>query len=325
MKSGIIVHGGAWDIPDDAVHNHLSGMEHAIKLGNKLIEKGEKALDIVEAVIVFLENDPTFDAGKGSFLNAIGEVEMDSIIADDQYNIGAVAALQNIKNPVKVARRVLDNNGPVLLMGKGANLFAQQQGFELVEPTNLLVGRELDRYEKLKTKRDFLPKDAFRGKSKGTVGTVIMDKKGNVAVAVSTGGTPKKAPSRVGDTPLFGAGAYIEPDSIGVAATGYGEDLIKTLISRRVHQYYEETNDVKVATNKAIKHLTESVNGLGGVIALGQEGFGLAWNTPRMAFGVQTDEQDIFVGIEHEDKKELLETTEKDLEHSLDSLINIDK
>lgn len=325
MKSGIIVHGGAWDIPDDLVADHLSGIENAISYGHKLIERGEKALDIVEKVIILLEDDPTFDAGKGSFLNAIGEVEMDAIIADDQYNIGAIAALQNIKNPIKVARKVLDNKGPVLLAGKGANLFAQQQGFQSIKPTDLLVGRELTRYEKLKESPSFIPKDAFKRKGSGTVGTVVLDNKGRGAVAVSTGGTPKKAPSRVGDTPLFGAGAYIQPNSIGVAATGYGEDLIKTLISKSVHQYYQETQSVQVSTNKAIEYLTTSIKGLGGVIALGKKGFGLAWNTPRMAFGVQTDEQEAFVGIEHKDKKELLETKERDLEHSLDALINIDE
>ncbi|MHA1399067.1 MAG: isoaspartyl peptidase/L-asparaginase [Candidatus Heimdallarchaeaceae archaeon] len=301
MDYGLIIHGGAWDIPNELVDDHLAGMSKAIEVGYPLLEKGEKALDVVEAVVSYLEDDPTFDAGKGSFLNSIGEIEMDAIVATDDYRIGSVAAVQNIRNPVKVARAVLENNGPIMIVGKGANLFAKQQGFETCNPEELLVGRELERYHELKQRPEFLPKDAFKGKSKGTVGAIALDKKGRLAVAVSTGGIPKKAPGRVGDTPLFGAGAYVAEDKIGVAATGYGEDLIKTLISRKVCDYFEQGFSVLESAHKAINFLSSSVKGLGGVIALGKQGFGISWNTPRMAFGIRISNFDSFVGIEHDD------------------------
>ncbi len=298
MKYGLIVHGGAWAIPDEAVDDHLVGMNRAIDVGFSMLEKGGfTALDVVEAVVAYLEDDPTFDAGRGSFLNSIGEVEMDAIIVSDGNRLGAVAAIQNVKNPVKVARQVLENNGPVLLVGKGANLFATHIGLEACPPEELLVGRELERYLKLKKNKIFVPKDAFRHPSRGTVGAVALDRQGQLAVAVSTGGTPKKLPGRVGDTPLFGAGAYVEENAIGVAATGYGEDLIKTLISKTTVEIFKAGYSPQRAVELAVDRL-KIINGLGGVIALGKSGIGLAWNTPRMAYGFQTNTHPKTVGIE---------------------------
>jgi len=306
MKYGIIIHGGAWDIPDELVDNHLNGINNALELGYSLLEDNSNAIDIAEKVIVLLENDPTFDAGKGSFLNALGNVEMDAIIATDNYKIGSVAALNNYPNPIKIARAIYDFDGPVMLVGEGAKIFAEQFGFQQCKIEDLLVGRELKRYLKLKNDNSFVPKDAFKQKTRGTVGTVVLDKRGRIAVAVSTGGTPKKPPGRVGDTPLFGAGAYVEKNKLGVAATGYGEDLIKVLISRRVLDFYDRGYNPLESTEQAISFLSKSVKGLGGVITLGKEGLGLAFNTPRMAFGVQTDEIKSFIGINQKDREELL-------------------
>ncbi|MHA1114817.1 MAG: isoaspartyl peptidase/L-asparaginase [Candidatus Heimdallarchaeaceae archaeon] len=305
MKYGIIIHGGAWDIPNNFVDNHLDGINNALKLGYSLLEDNNNAIDIAEKVVVLLENDPTFDAGKGSFLNALGKVEMDAIIATDDYKIGSVAALNNYPNPIKIARAIYDFDGAVMLVGEGAKIFAEQLGFQQCKVEDLLVGRELERYLKIKKDATFVPKDAFRRKTRGTVGAVVLDKKGRMAVAVSTGGTPKKPPGRVGDTPLFGAGAYIEKDKLGVAATGYGEDLIKALISKRVLDFFDRGLSPLESTEQAISFLSKNVQGLGGVIALGKKGVGLAFNTPRMAFGVQTDEIDSFIGINQKDKEEL--------------------
>ncbi|MFX0094878.1 MAG: isoaspartyl peptidase/L-asparaginase [Candidatus Hodarchaeota archaeon] len=301
MEYGLVIHGGAWAIPDEAVSDHLIGMKKAVDLGFPMLEKGGSALDVVEAVVAYLEDNPTYDAGRGSFLNSIGEVEMDAIIATDDYQLGSVAAIQNIRNPVKVARRLLDTKGPVFLTGKGANLFASEMGFATCLPEDLLVGRELERYYELKKKKDFVPKDAFRHPNRGTVGAVVLDKRKRLAVAVSTGGTPKKAPGRVGDSPLFGAGAYLEKNVIGVAATGYGEDLIRILMSKLTVELFKTGNSPQKATELAINYLGTSVNGLGGIIALGTAGIGIAWNTPRMAFGFQTDSHPKQVGIEKED------------------------
>lgn len=311
MDYGLIIHGGAWDIPDEKVEDHLAGMEDALSIGHQALAREASALDVVEKVIACLEDDPTFDAGRGSFLNATGEIEMDAIIASDDYQIGAVAALQNIRHPVKVARTLLEEKGPVVLAGKGANLFASQRGFKECEPQELLVGRELERYHKFKNDPKFSPRDAFQRTSHGTVGAVALDSQGKVAVAVSTGGTPKKPPGRIGDTPLFGSGAYIEPDSLGVAATGYGEDLIKALISKRTFEYCGASDSIQQGIEKAIDYLSQAVDGLGGVIVLGEEGFGLDWNTPRMAFGLQINDGEAIVGIEKEDKKKVLKEQER--------------
>ena len=194
----------------------------------------------------------------------------------------------------------------MILIGKGANIFAKQQGFCETDPTELLTGRELERYHQIKNDPNFIPKVAFSGKGHGTVGCVAMDKKGRVAVAVSTGGTVMKPPGRVGDTPIFGSGAYINPKGLGVAATGYGEDLIRCMISHSVYEYSLNSSSIQQATELAIDNMYKTVQGFGGVIALGKKGFGLQWNTPRMAFSVQTDTFSAFEGIEYSDKEKLL-------------------
>jgi len=128
MNFGVIVHGGAWDIPDEAVASHLEGVESAIDASYEVLKSGNKAIDAVEIAIATMEDDPTFDAGKGSFVNQIAEVEMDAIIATDDYKIGSVAAIQNVPNPIKVARLVMEQTDHIMLVGKGANLFAQEKG-----------------------------------------------------------------------------------------------------------------------------------------------------------------------------------------------------
>eukprot|EP01100_Stratorugosa_tubuloviscum_P006459 TRINITY_DN2788_c3_g1_i1.p1 TRINITY_DN2788_c3_g1~~TRINITY_DN2788_c3_g1_i1.p1 ORF type:complete len:341 (-),score=209.04 TRINITY_DN2788_c3_g1_i1:20-1042(-) len=322
---GIIIHGGAWAIPDDLVQEHLNGINKALENSFKLLENGENALEVVQTAVTILENEPCFDAGKGSFLNSIGQVELDAIIATIETNkiapkIGSVAALQRIKNPIQVARSVLNQNSTILYVGEGAQLFAINNGFELCQVEELLVGRELERFNELKSQLNFQSKDAFAPPivpPRGTVGAVAIDKNGTIAVAVSTGGTPKKPPGRVGDSPLWGAGAYIKKFKktelkngivIGSAATGYGEDLIKNLITRSVcdHFQYNQQQGIQIATENAIKELEETVQGLGGVIAIGSNGFGLSFNTPRMAFGICTNQTKPIIGIEKTDLQNFL-------------------
>jgi L-asparaginase / beta-aspartyl-peptidase len=306
---GFVIHGGAWDIPDETVQDHLNGVARAGERAFQMLAEGSPALDVVEAAVSLMEDDPTFDAGKGSFCNAAGQVEMDAIIATTSYRIGGVCALQNIKNPVQVARKVMEETDHVLLAGQGAFDFASAHGFSPVPPEDLLVGRELERYYKIHAMEEFVPKDTF-GKSPqtydkpngmGTVGCVCRDQDGRYAVAVSTGGSPYKMAGRVGDTPLWGSGGYL--NQIGAsAATGYGEDLIKILATFRVCENIRHGKDATDATREVIHELGREVNGLGGLIAIDADGIGLAFNTPRMAFAYRTSTMArLVIGIEPRD------------------------
>lgn len=299
MDHGIVVHGGAWSIPDEHVEDHLDGVIKACKKGSMMLREGKPAIDVVEKVVEILENDPTYDAGKGSHLNDHFEVEMDAIIATPPFEIGSVAGIKNVKNPVNVARLIRDKTDHILLVGEGATSFAKDQGIELIDTEELLVGRELETFKRIKGKPDFRTKDPFRKQSFGTVGAVCKDKFGNFAIAVSTGGTAHKLAGRVGDTPLWGAGGYVDSWG-GAAATGYGEDLIRILATNRTVTYMKEHSANKAAL-KTIDDLDKIVNGLGGIISINNDGIGLAFNTPRMAFSYQIDDEPIIAGINPED------------------------
>ncbi|UYP45041.1 hypothetical protein NEF87_001326 [Candidatus Lokiarchaeum ossiferum] len=295
MEFGVIVHGGAWDIPDDAVENHLCGVRAACKLAYDFLEDGTSAIDAAEACVRLMEQDPTFDAGKGSFVNQLGEVEMDAIIATDEYRIGSVCGIQNVFHPISVARKIMDTTKHVMLVGEGANIFAREQQIPECNPEDLLVGRELQRYHAIKEMKHFEPKEAFGSYQKtngmGTVGCVCLDKSHNIAIAVSTGGTPFKRPGRVGDTPLWGSGGYVESIG-GVAATGYGEDLMRVMISRQSIDFIRKGYSPQEAADLAITLLGEKVNGLGGIIILNEKGIGFSFNTPRMAYAFRSSDDD---------------------------------
>ena len=294
MDFGVIVHGGAWDIPNEVVNDHLKGVSRACQIAYNILRNGGPAIDAVEQSVISMENDPSFDAGRGSFVNQHAEVEMDAIIATENYQIGSVCAIQNVSNPIQVARLVRDQTDHVLLAGKGASQFAHEQGIKYVIPEQLLVGRELERYYAIKQKKEFKAKDAFKPKSNGmgTVGAVCLDQNGNIAIGVSTGGTPFKRAGRIGDTPIWVAGGYVNK-GVGAAATGYGEDIMRVLLTKRVIDYVLAGKTTQKAAHQAIMDLSHQVNGYGGVIVLNSNGVGIAFNTPRMAYSyhIASDKQ----------------------------------
>ena len=282
----IVVHGGAWKIPDEEMDNHINGLSNALMKGWTLLEKGSIALDAVEETIVVLENDPTFDAGKGSILNTDGSVEMDASIMDGKrLEAGAVAALRNFPNPIRIARHVMVHTEHVLLAGEGCEAFALKEGFRPVPVEELLTSRELKRLENLIKDKKFKIPHAF-GEKHGTVGAVAIDQEGHVAAGTSTGGSPKKLPGRVGDSPLIGCGTYAEDGVGGVSCTGWGESIIKVVLAKEVADFMRSKGDAKAAADHGIDVLTRRMNGLAGIICLdARGGVGMAFNTPRMARG----------------------------------------
>jgi beta-aspartyl-peptidase (threonine type) len=297
MKPCIIVHGGAWDIPEDAWGAHHYGCLRAVREGYSSLQSGYSAVDAVETAVRVMEEDPTFDAGRGSFLNAEGEVEMDATIMDgDDLSFGAVAAVQNILHPVTLARQVMERTQHCMLVGEGALKFARSIGMPTVDQEFLLTERELRRWQEIKNNQSFEHKVLFnstrdRYSPKGTVGAVAIDEKGKIAAATSTGGTPNKMAGRVGDSALIGCGNYADSKSAGVSATGWGEPLMKAVMARRVCNSIENGKTAEEAAEEAIRYLEERVKGYGGIIVIDREGnASFSHNTPRMAIaGIRMD------------------------------------
>jgi beta-aspartyl-peptidase (threonine type) len=285
MQPKLIVHGGAWNIPGEYVPDHLAGVRQAVAAVYPQLLEGLCALDAVEAAVNLLEANPTFDAGRGAFLNELGEIELDAMIMDGRsLAIGAVAALRNVLHPVSVARRVMEATEHCLLVGEGALSFAKKSGFEILPPEALLTERELAFYQQILRDPDFRTHHPFEEEPRDTVGAVALDSRGNIAAATSTGGTARKMQGRVGDSPIAGAGAYADNALGGVSATGWGESIMKVLLSKTVCDFFGQQG-ANEAANRGIAVLEQKVRGRGGVIGINCRGeYGMAHNTPKMAF-----------------------------------------
>jgi beta-aspartyl-peptidase (threonine type) len=258
--------------------------------GYSLLQSGKGALDAVEAAVRVLEEDPTFDAGRGSFLNAEGEVELDAIIMEgDELRFGAVAAVQHVLHPVTLARAVMERTSHCMLVGEGALRFARSIDMETVEVPELLTCRELERWKTIRAQKSFEQREVFedaidRYQRKGTVGAVAIDSGGTIAAATSTGGTPNKLAGRVGDSPLVGCGNYADSRVGGVSVTGWGESIMKVVLARRICEGLERGLDENESARESIDYLHARVDGLAGVIVLTRDGrMAHSYNTPYMA------------------------------------------
>ncbi|MBU7031519.1 MAG: isoaspartyl peptidase/L-asparaginase [Theionarchaea archaeon] len=281
MHPVILIHGGAWDIPDSLVISHLEGVRNAALQGIPFLT--DSALDAVEAAICYMEDDPTFDAGTGSFLNKSGEVELDAIIMEGTtMSMGAVGAVKKIKNPISLARRVMERCSTLFLVGSGAEQFALEQGIQLINNNELIVEREKERWNVLirekKSTEEFF--------KHGTVGAVALDVNGRLVAGTSTGGTPFKQPGRIGDSPLIGAGTYAT-EYCAISCTGWGEAIMKAGLAKTAADLIEEGLSPQDAAQESIDLLKDRFSGYGGIIIVDNEGkSGIAYNTPRMAWSL---------------------------------------
>jgi beta-aspartyl-peptidase (threonine type) len=250
-------------------------------------------MDAVEAAITIMEDDETFDAGRGAFLNADGQVELDAGFMDGhELQVGGVAGVQFVQNPIRLARTVMEKSEHVLLIGQGAQRFAQKQGFPTCELTDLAVPREFKRWQKLLYNRTYSARQSF-AQPADTVGCVALDQAGHMAAGTSTGGTPNKMPGRVGDVPMVGCGFYADDEFGSASTTGWGESIAKVLLARLALHLLQEHGDPMAAARAAIEVLSKKVNGLGGVILLSTDGRpGWYYNTPRMAYAYRTSGMD---------------------------------
>jgi L-asparaginase / beta-aspartyl-peptidase len=314
-KPVLLVHGGAWAIPDDAADAHQAGVRNALEAGYAILSRGGSALDAVEAAVTVMEDDPTFDAGRGSFLTSDSRVQLDALLMDGgRMKAGGVACVERLRNPIQAARLVLERSPHVYFVGAGAEDFARSHGMPLIDNSELVLDRERARlklaqerhaagladatfsgFEDDKEPETAVPsrgeelqkQDLDEFQSHDTVGAVALDAAGNLAAGTSTGGTLNKTPGRVGDSSLIGCGCYADNLSAAVSLTGWGEPIMKLVLGKWAVDRVAGGTAPELATREAMAYLFNRLGGHGGIILLGPDGrFGMAHNTPAMAWGL---------------------------------------
>ena len=282
-KYTIVIHGGAGTFDksfnDSLKVEYMNSLKEALAIGQEILENGGKSIDAVEKVVNYLENDPKFNAGKGAVFTSAGIHELDASIMDGRdLSCGAVAGVKHIKNPVSLARLVMEKTKHVLLCGMGADEFGKQMNVDYVDNKYFDTPRRLEQFERVKKSKH------------GTVGCVALDTYGNLAAATSTGGTGYKMPGRVGDSPIIGAGTYADNNTCAVSCTGEGELFIKNAIAFNVSALMEYKNmSLKDAADKLI-YKTLNAN-TGGLISVDKDGnYTTPFNTNGMLRGVANSE-----------------------------------
>ena len=307
LEYSLIVHGGAWDIPEAALAGCRVGVHYALEAGKEILARGGSALEAVEAAIVVLEDDVIFDAGTGSHLNRDGRVQLDAIIMDGaSLKAGSVAAVERIKNPIRLARKLLESSEHMMLAGGGAELFARENGIPLCEPEELILDRERTAWREC-SRGEHAAKHHFSHKH-GTVGAVARDSAGRIAAGTSTGGTCCKFPGRVGDSPLIGCGCYADEEAGGVSCTGYGEAIMRIVMAKTAIEMLRgpqapvrETErrsglSPHVVVKECVRILETRGGGTGGLILLDRVGRpAAAFSTSRMAYGYLQPDGSFFI------------------------------
>lgn len=292
----LVIHGGAWAMPDDAVEAHLQGVRNAMQAGWRVLDRGGCALDAIEEAVVVMEDDETFDAGRGSFLNRDGKVQMDALIMDGAtLRAGGVGCVERLRNPIRAARKILSESPHVYFVADGAERFAAEHGIEPCDNAELVIPREVERlreYQRCASAAGTVKdgNDLFAPHiSHDTVGAVALDQEGNIAAATSTGGTLNKAPGRLGDSSLIGCGCYADNLSAATSTTGWGEPIMKLVLAKWTADRVLTGNLPEWAAKEAMNYLQQRLHGHGGIIVLNALGqFGIAHNTPRMAWAFKT-------------------------------------
>jgi beta-aspartyl-peptidase (threonine type) len=292
MPIAIIVHGGAGTMKAERHADVKAGCNEAALVGWHILENGGTALDAVEAAVRSLEDNPNFNAGTGACLNMEGDIQLDAgIMEGHTYSVGAVADIELIKNPISLARKVMESPH-VLLVGTGALQFAQENGIPFCTYDDLLTERQYNNWKAYRTEQEAEEPRYVRREVKaissseeqhGTVGAVAVDTHGNLAAATSTGGFINKYPGRVGDSPLVGCGFYAD-ENAAISCTGHGEDFMRLLIAKRAADYVANGSSAREAAEAAIALLGAKADGTGGLILVDRSGkVGFAWNSEHMA------------------------------------------
>jgi beta-aspartyl-peptidase (threonine type) len=289
----ILVHGGAWATPEGELAAHRKGVHRASLVGFEVLLTGGSALDAVQRAVEHMESDETFNAGRGSVLNARGEVQLDAAIMDGEtLRAGAVACVSGVRHAVGLARELLERGPHVMMVGDGAVELARSRGLELCDPAELVVERERARYEKAKKLWRPGGTESLGGMAApaDTVGAVACDARGHVAAATSTGGALLKLAGRVGDSPLVGAGLYADDRRGAASSTGWGEGILRVVLAYRAVEIMRAGIGPGEAAEQAVRTLESRTGGRGGIILVDPKGeLGHAFNTPHMAYAYLRD------------------------------------
>ncbi len=291
-KFALLVHGGAGDTRPDSLSEECHiGIREALIAGWAPLQDGGSALDACERAVVRLEDSAVFNAGFGAKLNRDGVVQLDAALMDGMgLDAGAVAAVERVRNPISLARLVMERSEHVFLVGAGAEEFALAEGVRLCEVKELVAPREKSRW--LEWKRAASPESQTDG---GTVGAVAIDRQGNLAAATSTGGSFAKHPGRVGDSPILGCGCYADNRIGAVSGTGEGEAILRVGLARTALDLVSGGDDPQQAVETALDRMQEGTLGKGGLIMLDRVGrMGIASTTPRMSVGYRDSDSDDF-------------------------------
>ncbi len=295
----IALHGGAGNmLPKDFTSEQLEAyskeLNNALDIGKKILSDGGTSLDAVEQVIRYLEDCPMFNAGKGAVFTHDGKNELDAAIMDGNgLRAGAVAGVGDIKNPISTARLVMDKSEHVMMVGKGASLFAKSQGAEIVDSNYFFTEKSWQSLQRA------LAKENQKDKKMGTVGCVALDKMGNLAAGTSTGGMTNKKYGRIGDVPIIGGGTYANNNTCAVSATGHGEYFIRYTVSHDISALIEYKGlSLNDAAELVVNDKLEKAGGKGGIIAVDKYGnLKLTMNTSGMfrAFANSKGDQKISI------------------------------
>ncbi len=335
-KVAIAIHGGAGTITRDRMTEereaeYRAKLEEALQAGYSVLENGGTSLDAVVSAIQVMEESPLFNAGKGAVFTNEGKNELDAAIMDGETRkAGAVAGISSIKSPVAAARAVMDNSPHVMMIGRGAEQFASEQGLATVDPSYFYTDRRFEQLERIRsTEKQQLDHDGdrrpgdqrpgdkssedkkqgyldakFPDRKFGTVGAVALDQNGNIAAATSTGGMTNKRYGRVGDVPVIGAGTYADNATAAISATGHGEYFIRSVVAYDISALMKYQNkSVKEAANEVVKDKLVEMGGGGGVIAIDHDGnIAMPFNTKGMYRGSIDTEGIVYIGI-YEDEQ----------------------
>ncbi len=294
-RFGIVIHGGAGGDPDKWTDEYKAtrrlGLQAALDTGVKLLQANASALDVVEQVVRVMEDNPTFNAGRGCVLNEKGEHELDASIMDGSNRAcGAVASVRTTKHPISAARRVMTDTKHVLLIGNGADEFGRSLGLEQADASYFRTPEQIKAWERWKNKEPDISLHRPKGQAiedqqlyLGTVGCVVLDAKGNLAAATSTGGLMGKRWGRVGDSPIIGAGTFADNGTCAVSGTGVGEDFIRNNVAADIAARMRYSSKSLGDAAKAVVH-TVLPEDCGGIIAIDHAGnIAMEFNTPGMS------------------------------------------
>ena len=297
-----MIHGGAGAILDP--QRYENSLKEIITSGREMMLGGASALDTVTHCVSLLEDDPLFNAGRGSVLTHDGNVECDASIMDGRnVNAGAIAAVSGVKNPIKLARTVMEKSKFVFLIGNGAEEFARENNIDFKDTEYFITPDRIKQLEKAKREdktaldhsEDTTNQNNTDEKKLGTVGAVAIDADGNLAAATSTGGIVNKHYGRVGDSAVIGAGTFAENGVCAVSCTGYGEQFLRTTLASTVANYIRSGLNVEESAKMSIKYLEDKVSGQGGLIVIDKDyNIARAYNTPSL-LSAEADEDGVKV------------------------------